>query len=445
MKEKLKKILGDLEARKAGLLETSKTSQDAVELRSINAELEVLNGQITEMRSAIAECPDEPATPPVNPADPHAAEKRSAEVLAAAEARAKGAGQFNPIAAYGIGTGAELQDSPEAREKALQTKYEQRGADLKAGKAAVYGLNEIPISRSITIDTAGLVIPNQYSDKLNPTFNEVSSIVDLVHAISMPNGETYTQGFEKPASEAAAYTADGTDYHDTDPVYDYVTIAKTALTAYTEISKQASKLPNVNYQSMCSAGVRKSLRKKLAREIMIGDGAAGHFTGIFNAPANVIPVASDLEFSKIDADTLDKIVFGYGGDEDVEAAAYLILNKKDLAAFAAIRATDGKKLYKIVTNGNVGTISSDGSFSVNYVLNSTCPALSLAATAASTYCMAYGVLDYYEMPVFSDISIEMSTDYKFKQGMTAYAGETYAGGNVAAYKGFVRIKKAAVV
>jgi HK97 family phage major capsid protein len=179
----------------------------------------------------------------------------------------------------------------------------------------------------------------------------------------------------------------------------------------------------------------------MAREILIGDGGAGHFTGIFNAPENVIPAASDLTLSTIDADTLDQIVFNYGGDEDVEGSSYLILSKKDLAAFAAIRAEDGKKLYKITVNGNTGTISSDGSFSVNYVINSACPTLSLSGTASGTYCMAYGPLQNYEMAVFSDIDVEMSTDFKFGQGMVAYAGDIYAGGNVTAYKGFLRIKK----
>jgi len=376
---------------------------------------------------------------------PKAQEQRSKEIEAEQRKKAPTGAKLDPLASMNIGNGVQQQGN-EARKVEINKQLEKRGADLKAGKNVSYGMHELPIApsmRSITIDTTGLVIPTQYSNTLNQTFNEVSSIVDLVNAIPMTNGETYEKGFEKPSTELAAYTTDGSDYHDTDFITDYITIAKSALTAYTEISKQAQKLPNVDYQSMCSVNVRKALRKKIAREIILGDGAAGHFTGIFNAPEKVIPAATDLPISAIDADTLDTIVFGYGGDEDVEAPAYLILNKKDLAAFAAIRGTDGKKLYNIKTNGNTGTISSDNSFSVNYVLNSNCPALSLAGTAADTYCMAYGIPAYYEMPVFSDITISMSTDYKFKQGMTAFAGDVYAGGNVAAWKGFLRIKKSA--
>jgi hypothetical protein len=47
------------------------------------------------------------------------------------------------------------------------------------------------------------------------------------------------------------------------------------------------------------------------------------------------------------------------------------------------------------------------------------------------------------MPVFSPLTIEESRDYKFKSGQIAYRGVVWAGGNVAAYKGFIRIKKVA--
>ena len=55
--------------------------------------------------------------------------------------------------------------------------------------------------------------------------------------------------------------------------------------------------------------------------------------------------------------------------------------------------------------------------------------------------MAYGPLSNYELPVFSDIDIQRSTHYKFKQGQIAHRGDVFAGGNVAAYNGFLRVKK----
>ena len=139
----------------------------------------------------------------------------------------------------------------------------------------------------------------------------------------------------------------------------------------------------------------------------------------------------------IDNKTLDEIIYSYGGEEDVEDMAVLILNKKDLKAFATLRDKQDRKVYTIVNHGNTGTI--DG---VPFVINSACKAISDTATAAGAYIMAYGPLENYEMAIFSDIDARKSTDYKFKQGQIAYRADIFAGGAVAAYNGFIRAKKA---
>ena len=128
----------------------------------------------------------------------------------------------------------------------------------------------------------------------------------------------------------------------------------------------------------------------------------------------------------------------FGGDEDVEDAAVLVLNKKDLKAFAKLRDKQGRKVYTIVNHGNTGTI--DG---VPYVINSACGAVTDAQTKAIVYCMAYGPLSNYEMAIFSDIDARKSLDYKFKQGQIAYRADIFAGGAVAAHNGFIRVKRPA--
>jgi HK97 family phage major capsid protein len=439
-KKKLLALLAKKEARKTTLVTKSTTTEDIAELRSINAELDGLNSEIEEFKGMIAEIETEEARS-AGQTDPNVAGMAPAAGTELEKRGTKPEGQLNPLDTFGL-TGGTKQTDQRSEMEALKTKYETRGQDLKDKKKVTYDIKtELPIARSITLASSNLVVPGQFSNTLNPTFNQVSSIVDLVHAIPMMGGETYTKGFKKPITDAADYTPENTMYKNTDSVWDKVTIAKTFITDYTEISKQSIKLPNIDYQSQVGTDLRNTLRRKLAREILIGDGTAGHLVGIFNAPVNIIPLESDLAITAIDKDTLDEIVFGYGGDEDVEGTAYLILSKKDLAAFAKIRTDLGTKLYKIVVNGNTGTITSDDSFSVNYVLNSVCPVLSDVATATATYCMAYGVLQNYEMPVFSNIDVEMSTDYKFGEGMVAYSGDVYAGGNVASYKGFMRVKK----
>jgi hypothetical protein len=175
---------------------------------------------------------------------------------------------------------------------------------------------------------------------------------------------------------------------------------------------------------------------------MAGDGAANHFIGIFKAPVNVIPAGYNVTITTIDEYTLDSIVFGFGGDEDIEAPTWLVLSKTDLAAFAKLRNALGLPVYKLTRdsmNGNLGTITSGGSYAVNYVINSVCSAASAESTVVDTPCMAYGLLQDYEMPIFSDIDIQISTDFKFGSGMICYRGSVFAGGNVAAYKGMMPI------
>ena len=57
--------------------------------------------------------------------------------------------------------------------------------------------------------------------------------------------------------------------------------------------------------------------------------------------------------------------------------------------------------------------------------------------------MAYGNLSNYQIVEFSPMQVSRSDDYKFREGMTAYRGVCFFGGNVVRKNGFLRIKKGA--
>lgn len=315
--------------------------------------------------------------------------------------------------------------NPEKREEA-EKEVEKRGQDLKE-------------NRSITVSSGDLVLPKHTASDIKGTFNQVSSLIDRVALVPLNGGESYERAYEKGHGEGD-YTAEAADYKEADVQFGYATINKTKITAYSEESEEVQKLPNANYSGVIVGGVNKALRKKITREILIGDGGAGHLVGIFSAQATAIAASTDLSLSKIDADTLDNIIFSYGGDEDVEDTAVLILSKKDLKAFAMLRDADGKKQYEVKSSGNTGTIDS-----VPYIINSACKAVSDATTADNSYVMAYGPLSNYELATFSPTDIRRSDDYKFKQGMVAHRGSVFIGGNVAAHNGFLRVIKAPTV
>lgn len=308
-------------------------------------------------------------------------------------------------------------------EKTGPSEAEKRGQALKE-------------KRSVTIASTGVILPNPQATDIKPTFNQVSSLIDRVSTKYLPGGESFKQPYSTGYGEGG-YTTEGGNPTEADPTFGYALISKTKITAYAEDSEELVKLPAVNYDAEVQKGIRIAIRKKLNREMLTGDGEAGHFVGIFDNGATAIDANTDKEIAEIDETTLDEIICDFGGDEEIEDIAVLILNKKDLKAFRILRGDDGKKIYEVKSTGNTGTI--DG---IPYIISSKCNALSNSETSSGAYCMAYGPLSNYMVAVFSDIDIQRSTDYKFKEGMIAHRGVVFSGGNVIAKNGFLRIKKA---
>ena len=292
----------------------------------------------------------------------------------------------------------------------------KRGNALKAG-----GKVKRSFGVKNTITSSSTVMTQHTANDVLPGFNPTSSLVDRVRIVPLPGGESYKRGFVKSYG-TGDYTAEGAAAATAEPVFGYAEMTKTKITAYREEPEEIAKLAPADYDRAIGDSVEVAVRKKLNIEIMKGAGGAGRLYGIFYNPTSAA----------------DDIIYNYGGDENVEDAAVLILNKQDLKAFAKCRKTNGDKAYKVVNNGNTGYI--DG---VPYIINSACAAVTATATVAGTYCMAYGHLSHYEMPVFSDMEVQRSTEYKFKEGQIAHKGEIFAGGNVASYNGFIRVKKAA--
>lgn len=402
--ELIKMSVKDLEKHIAGLVEKSKT-----------AEGEDLNAIVAEVEDAKA-------------------------IIADAKNRAKLAG----LAAVADPEDDENGDEGKAGETAdanAKTKaFAERGAAAKQGKAVKYSARTLSrkVRNSLSVSQTAPVVHT--ASDVKETFNDVSGLIDRVKAVPLNGGETYNRGFVKSYGNGGGITAEGAAYSSNEPVFGYVTIEKQKVTAYTEEPEEMAKLPNADYDGVVEESVTRAVRRKITRQIVNGDGSTGTIKGIFYNPASatddVIDRDTDISVAAITNTTLDDIIYSYGGDEDVEAVATLILNKADLKAFAMLRDDKGQKVYTIVNNGNSGTI--DG---VPFIINSACAALSAAGTAANAYCMAYGALENFELAVFSDIDARKSEDFKFSTGQIAYRASTFVGGAVAVYNGFIRVKK----
>lgn len=339
---------------------------------------------------------------------------------------------------------------PEAQNKGgvsgqVRDEADRRGEALKAGRMVNYSHTGIFRGVSNTMSTAnGVVLPGHTAPDVRPTFENVSSLIDRVRTVPLVGGETYKRGFVKSYGTGGGATAENANYSENEPTFGYAEVKKEKVTAYTEEPEEMIKLPNADYDGVVQDSVRRSVRRFLAREIVSGNGSTGHLKGIFWNPASgsddqpVIDTTTDISVSAITAATLDEIIYSFGGEEETEDIAVLILNKADLKAFAMLRDRQDRKVYTIVNRGNTGTIDS-----VPYIINSACLAISASGTATGSYCMAYGPLENYELAIFSELETKMSEHYKFKQGQTAYSACVFAGGTVAAWNGFQRVKKAA--
>ncbi len=309
------------------------------------------------------------------------------------------------------------------RQMVDKEKLETRGQSLKE-------------SRVIQVSSSEILLPDHTSTNLAPVpFAQVSSLVDRVNVINLNGGETYKKSFVK-SNGIAGTTTEGAAYSETEPAFGYLTISKVKITAYTEITEELEKLPSIPYQAEVLRNINISLKKKISEQILRGAGTTNTFTGIFSEAAVALADKAALEIEAITDSTLDDIVFAYGGDEEVEGGAVLILNKNDLRAFAGLKTQEGRKVHSIdYVNKTI-----DG---IPYIINSYCKAISDSNTVAGEYGIAYGALKNYEVPVFSPVEIGKSTDYKFKDGIISYKASVFTGGNVVGYNGFLRIKKKA--
>lgn len=322
--------------------------------------------------------------------------------------------------------GTVIEESPEKRDAKPEA-----NAKLEAEKRGKALLEK----RSVTIASTGVILPAHQATDIKSTFNEVSSLLDRVNVKNLLGGESFKQPY-MTGYGTGGYTTEGGDPTDAEATFGYATIGKTKLTAYAEDSEELVKLPAANYDAEVQKGISIAIRKKITKEILVGDGESGHFVGIFDDGATAIDADTDIDFAEIDENTLDTIIYGFGGDENVEDISVLVLNKLDLKAFAMLRDSNGRKIHDVKPRGNVGTI--DG---IPYIINSACKAISASATTSGQYCMAYGPLSNYTMAIFSNLEIGRSTDYKFKEGMIAHKGVIFAGGNVTAENGFLRVKR----
>lgn len=321
------------------------------------------------------------------------------------------------------------QISEEERKKAAE-ELETRAKALKAGDKITVAIEQRAVASSST--ALGTVV----SDEINPTFEQVGGLYKHVNEVHLEGtgAESYKKPFVKNYAEGGI-TKEGEDYTDAEPTFGYAPINKVKITAYAEVNEEVEKLPAARYLAEINKAIVAAWYKKLNGQIVNGSGSE-ELVGIVNAPEAIIAKSQRKTIAAIDENTLNTLIFGYGGDEDVEGDATLVLNKLTVEEFAKVRGSDKKPVYNIVVRGNSGTING-----VPFVCTS--KLAPFATVEAGNPYLIYGKLKGYELAYFADLDVQKSSDYKFKNGVIALRVSGFVGGSPAMYNGFMSVEKAA--
>lgn len=430
MTEKLKKLLKVEEDRKAEILKKSEVSNDIQEVRALSAEMDAVNGRIAEYKAMLAEA--EKAQLP----EPELDERTRAIKYGTVVHERSGIPEIVRAQASG-------QEGVDLRENEMENRICKLAEELRNGKDVTISSEVMKYLEKRVVATTNVLIETKYKRTIEENFNEVAQTVDLVDSFALDGGKEYQVAFQIDDGDAD-YTAESATYTNDEGTFGTATTGYAKITNSAIVNEEVVELPNADYLTRIVNSIRKSIRKKMSHQIIAGAGTINTLKGIYNAPTTTIPADYKVELSAIDADTLRTIVFAYGGVEDVESPATLILDKLDLASFAALKATDGRPVYSISYNGPGGYIEEvGGGLRVPYSINSACNALSDAGTAIGEKTMIYGDPRAYELPLFSNLVIKRSDERYIDTGQIGFFGRVFAGGVVNKYKGFLPIVKKA--
>lgn len=269
--------------------------------------------------------------------------------------------------------------------------------------------------RATLVSTGMVATPTEVSGINDVIGARVSSIVDMVKVVDASGMGAYKVAYQL-TDAAADTTAEGDEYHDSDPTFGVVEIKPQTETVLSYISKQARKQSPLAYEAKVKESALVGLRKRAAA-IITDKMLASQLNVALSA------IALDEKF-------LRKVALSYGGDESVVGAAVLQIAKADLLTLGDVRGSDKKPVYEITpdaSNPNTGIIK-DGGLSVQYVINS---------NLNGKGKQIYGQPNNFELALFSPYEINVSDDFAFNRGLLAISGDAEMGGDVTVQGGFV--------
>ena len=283
------------------------------------------------------------------------------------------------------------------------------------------------------VATAGTVGPTGVSGINDPAGNTVSDFLDLIQITDATGMAAYKVAYLKTDAVAGTRT-EGVVPNESEPAFDSVTMTPTLHGIIAYISREIRKQSPLQYEAKVNESVTRAMRRILSNLVI---------TKILASPLNVVMnVTGATGAALFTPNLLSDIILAYGGDEGVDGAAVLTLNKADLKAFAAVRGkNEYLPVYSIIpdaANPSMGVIKDNNGLSCRYCLNKNVPALSTATlSGTATKGMFYGNPKCAEMAIWGGVDVNVNDGYKFGEGLLTVLGETTADAAVTTPNGFV--------
>jgi HK97 family phage major capsid protein len=405
--DKCKKRLDEIDKEVEEIKEKNEKSEDEAELKELGDTLAELEAEKVELE----------------------AELKEVEAQIDALDKPKKDPEGNPEGARSKFLVFEKEErGNEKMNEELRKQLEERAVEFKKS-----GRRSIPVKelRAVTIASGTIATPTEVDPYIRPTFNQVSSIVDLVKKTNAVGMGAYKVAYEVSIGTTNAQT-EGQNITESNPTYAFKTITPASYGIISAITNQVMKQSPLDYEGKIVDSAEKSLRVKAASIItnaIVSD--------------TLLAKPTNLKISAIDEKTLRNIALNYGSDESVYGNAWLFLTKADLIAFGDVRSdTTLQSVYEITpdaNNVNTGVIK-DGGLSVRYCLNPNLTAL--ADAEANGVSMIYGQPENFELALFSDYEVKVSEDYQFAANMLTIRGTVDLGGSVVKKDGFIAVTKA---
>ena len=314
---------------------------------------------------------------------------------------------------------------------------EDRGATLMRGDDVQISAAEVRrMFNSTTVATGTIVQPTGAGTNIHdPVGNQVSSIIDQVTVQDLTGMGAYQEPYVKTEMEAQSQkveTAAGTARTATDPTFGIAELRPREVNVTSFVDRNIARLSPADYYAKVMAMAMRAMRRAIAKMIITGDGEGSPaMFGITNAKNKASEnIFAEEAITAIDATTLDQLYFAYGSDVAIGANARLLLTKKNLKAFGALRGTNEKRrLLDIVpdmANPNTGIIR-DGGVVIPYIISAD----------VTDGKLLYGDPANYLLGLFGAYSIRVDESVKAVERMYAILGDVMVGGNLVVDKGFV--------